>query len=245
MSEKAIEQMDLQELRKEVLRLSDQMERMRRTYEDLLYNLDNDNFSGELRREKEGMKTQIAVNADGIRSEVSRAYSAPVTVSDTSGQANWDTNKMYFVDDGRALPYFYHDGSAWVATEYANIWTVFEQRADKFYFKGNVVINGNLITQGTISGDRVKGGAIVGTKFYDGDETGYLDIGTDHGYADFAFVRSSDDQELFRVYDAGATAVSGVALYLHGYPMIASGTSGVFRLRGTWDFSDAQVILPE
>lgn len=67
MSEKRIEDMDFKELRKKVAELESTLAYMKRTYEDLFYNLDNDNFSSTILKEKENMKTQIDINAEGIK----------------------------------------------------------------------------------------------------------------------------------------------------------------------------------
>lgn len=54
------------ELVEEVTFLKSELARMKRMYEDLFYNLDNENFSDSIKREKENMKTEIEINAEGI-----------------------------------------------------------------------------------------------------------------------------------------------------------------------------------
>lgn len=66
-----INQMDFKQLRNEVQYLRDELAIFKRKYEDIIYNLDDDNFSSTLLREKEGMKTSIEVNAEGIKTKVS------------------------------------------------------------------------------------------------------------------------------------------------------------------------------
>ena len=53
MSNKDINQMDFKELRNEVQMLRDELAIMQRKYEDILYNLDDENFSGVLLKEKD------------------------------------------------------------------------------------------------------------------------------------------------------------------------------------------------
>lgn len=71
MSEQMIERMDFKQLRRQVQQLADELAVMNRRYEDLLYNLDWDNFSSHVVKEKDGMKTQISINAGKIETKVS------------------------------------------------------------------------------------------------------------------------------------------------------------------------------
>jgi hypothetical protein len=71
MSANDIAKMDFKQLRNEVQMLRDELAMMQRKYEDILYNLDDDNFSGTFLREKDGMKTAIKVTAEGLESKVS------------------------------------------------------------------------------------------------------------------------------------------------------------------------------
>lgn len=67
-----IEKMDFKRLRNEVQLLRDELAIMQRKYEDILYNLDDDNFSGKFLKEKENMKTEIEITAEGIKTKVSK-----------------------------------------------------------------------------------------------------------------------------------------------------------------------------
>ncbi|MCK9477997.1 MAG: hypothetical protein M0R40_00660 [Firmicutes bacterium] len=57
---------EVREIKKEVQALRDELSLTKRKYEDLLYNLDDDNFSGRIRKEKDGMKTEIDQTADRV-----------------------------------------------------------------------------------------------------------------------------------------------------------------------------------
>lgn len=59
MSNIPISKMNDKQLRNEVQLLRDELAIFKRKYEDIIYNLDNDNFSSQLIKEKEGMKTSI------------------------------------------------------------------------------------------------------------------------------------------------------------------------------------------
>ena len=67
-----INKMDFKQLREMVQTLSDELAIMKRKYEDIIYNLDTDNFSSRFVKEQGDMKTAIEVTAKGIKSMVSK-----------------------------------------------------------------------------------------------------------------------------------------------------------------------------
>ena len=71
MSDNNINNMDVKKLRNEVQELRDELAIMKRKYEDIIYNLDDENFSSRIVKEKGEMRTAIEVNAEGIKSKVS------------------------------------------------------------------------------------------------------------------------------------------------------------------------------
>ncbi len=72
MSDKNINKMDFKGLRNEVQLLRDDIAKWKRVYEDMLYNLDTDNFSSRLVKEKNGMATAIEITAEGLKTKVSQ-----------------------------------------------------------------------------------------------------------------------------------------------------------------------------
>ena len=68
-----ISTMNDRQLRNEVQLLRDELAIMKRKYEDIIYNLDTDNFSSRFVKEQGKMKTAIEVNAKGITTKVSDA----------------------------------------------------------------------------------------------------------------------------------------------------------------------------
>lgn len=68
-----VNKMDFKQLRNEVQLLRDELAIMKRKYEDIIYNLDDSNFSGQFIKEKNDMKTKIEVTAEGIKTKVSKA----------------------------------------------------------------------------------------------------------------------------------------------------------------------------
>lgn len=71
MSDTPIEKMDFKQLRNEVQLLRDEIAIFMRKYEDMIYNLDNDNFSGRIVKEKDDMKAELKITAEEISSRVS------------------------------------------------------------------------------------------------------------------------------------------------------------------------------
>lgn len=71
MSDNNINNMDVKKLRNEVQELRDELAIMKRKYEDIIYNLDDENFSSRIVKEKGEMRTAIEVNAEGIKTKVS------------------------------------------------------------------------------------------------------------------------------------------------------------------------------
>lgn len=67
MSDTEISKMNFKQLRNEVQELRDELARFKRAYNDTIENLDDSNLSEYLIKEKEGMKTEIEVSADGIK----------------------------------------------------------------------------------------------------------------------------------------------------------------------------------
>lgn len=67
-----ISTMNDKQLRNEVQLLRDELAIMRRKFEDIIYNLDTDNFSSRFVKEQGKMKTAIEVTAEGIKTKVSK-----------------------------------------------------------------------------------------------------------------------------------------------------------------------------
>ena len=85
MSNNDINQMDFKQLRNEVQLLRDELAIMQRKYEDILYNLDNENFSSNIIKEKDDMKAEIKITAEEVSSKVSSDEVQSI-VSQTAGE---------------------------------------------------------------------------------------------------------------------------------------------------------------
>ena len=89
MSDKEISQMDFKELRKEVQSLRDELAIMQRKYEDILYNLDYDNFGSELKKDltsiisSDDVESMISQTADEINTRISSVSGSVSSVKQT------------------------------------------------------------------------------------------------------------------------------------------------------------------
>ena len=181
MSDKNISNMNIKELRNEVQSLRDELAIMQRKYEDILYNLDTDNFSSRFTKEQGDMRTAIEVTAEGIKTKVSKdelkEYStieqtaqhiqnivSKGAMLDTAKEIDsladaTDTSKIYVIretdDDDNVLSeiyYYFNDiTKKWEVLSGDNIYTVFEQTPEGFKLRGNVKIDGSLILTDTLT----------------------------------------------------------------------------------------------
>lgn len=91
-----INDMNVKQLRNEVQLLRDELAIMKRKFEDIIYNLDTDNFSSRFVKEHGDMKTAIEITAEGIKTQVSKedlkAYS---TIEQTAEKIESTVTKEY------------------------------------------------------------------------------------------------------------------------------------------------------
>lgn len=115
------------------------------------------------------------------------------------------------------------------------MYSAFIQTADGFKLSGIVEIDGDLITSGTISGNRIHGGSITG-----------VTVGTAANIYGDGVRLNSDTQRLEFVYNGtvigawGLADVGGSAIYPTGGGKLT--ISGV-TASGVWDFSDCEQVI--
>lgn len=152
-----IQNMDVKRLRNEVQLLRDELAIMQRKYEDILYNLDDDNFSSKLLKEKDNMKTEIKVTAEGIQSVVSKNISAKFEKNVMPTKDNTTNAQKGMLCEYKDELYYYNDISeTW--KPYPNsdrITSQFLQTAYGFDLMGDVYLSGDAIISGTIDANRI------------------------------------------------------------------------------------------
>lgn len=100
MSETNILNMDFKELRDEVQLLRDELAIMQRKYEDILYNLDYENFSGNLIKEKDNMKTRISQTESNITAQAERIDNNSSEIATLELTASGISSSVKEVQDG-------------------------------------------------------------------------------------------------------------------------------------------------
>ena len=215
MSDWNINNMDFKQLRTEVQLLRDELAIMKRKYEDILYNLDDDNFSSRFVKEKGDMRTAIEQNEKEIKLSASELGKEISSLSVTTKGIRSQVNN---VENGEF-----------------NGYTLFEQTGSKFSFTGNVEISGNAIVGGIISGSELSNA--TGThRLAMSTSAGYVgEYGTFRLYNDHY-----GDVPYFSVYD---NTFGYVGLYAAGETFLGVQNSGGITAypQGTWDFTSCDV----
>jgi hypothetical protein len=266
---------------------------MKRAFEDILYNLDTDNFSSRFVKEQGDLRTAIEVTAEGIKTKVSKkdlekeleqytsisqTYEAIESVASKSVDLN-DAIKLYYSLDripdpnkdwgdkdkdeiyavtvttnglrtGNVLSvtyYYYNDTvEKWQTLSGNTIYTIFKQTSEGFEFLGNVLIDGDLITKGTISAERIDTENLSCTRLYaKGNFNGYSvrlngnigDFGIFNAFAsDTAF--ADNENCMFGIVHG----VPNVNFYVYGHNFMGLDVnSKTVWVKGSWNFSNADV----
>ena len=253
MSDANISQMNDKQLRDEVQLLRDELAIFKRKYEDMIYNLDNDNFSSTLIREKDGMKTSIEINAEGIKTKVSNAdfesaktqLAGQITSEVSSVRGELSTVKQTASEISSTVTNLSGTVSSLsittsgISTRVGDIedgefngYTLFEQTRDKFKFTGNVEISGNAVAGGTITGASFQdsGGTSKLTLGYDGESTvGDLNL--------HRIESSGNETIIFSVCDE----FTMVSLRAFGNSFLKSAGTNTYPI-GTWDFTGCTLV---
>lgn len=253
-----ISEKEWKSLNNKVIALTDRIERMKRMYEDLLYNLDDDNFSGRFLKEKDGMKTKITANekgitaavskindtedstnrnyeelssrisqtAESISTEVKRVLNLSGAVAVDSVSDMTDTGKIYALKsfDGLGQP-VYNDYYAYnfISGEFERlsddtVYSFFEQTADGFKIRGDVLINGNLVRTTDTNGNILE--------FNNGFFNMLVPDNTDMPKMQIGFgVNDENVANPFIIFGSGD---GNTDLNIHGYPL-KSGTGLIYK----------------
>lgn len=101
--------------------------------------------------------SSVGVRADGVYSRVQKNISAHFESKVMPTKANTDDEQKSMLCKYNNTYYYYDEYSdTWKVYPYNGIYTAFEQTAAGFALTGDVTINGDLITEGTISGIMVR-----------------------------------------------------------------------------------------
>lgn len=89
-----INNMDVKQLRNEVQLLRDELAIMRRKYEDILYNLDDENFSSRLVKQKGDMMTSITQTEESIKLQAEKVTENSQNIASLEVTANQITTEV-------------------------------------------------------------------------------------------------------------------------------------------------------
>ena len=250
MSNTNIANMNDKQLRNEVQLLRDELAIFKRKYEDLLYNLDDDNFSSRFVKEKGDMKTAIEITAEGLSSKVSKEE-----VQSEIKQAA-DEIKLSVTDLGQEVTSLTASTNG-IESKVTNIeggkfkgYTLFKQTGSKFSFTGNVEISGNAIVGGTIRGSTLQ--TLMSSE--ESNYGTYAELNAENGSLDLYYQpdfgdenRPNDEKEhRFSIYQsAGATYIENISsdLIIGNYVNTSTGAMNRTFPIGFWDFSDCTDVV--
>nr|DAV41541.1 MAG TPA: putative nucleic-acid-binding protein [Caudoviricetes sp.] len=347
MSDLEVSKMNFKQLRNEVFELRDELAKFKRLFADSIENLDNDNFSSHILKEKEHMKTEISVSADGIKTlvvktdnlesgmtemsstieqtaekietkvskdeldgeikkssvitqlsdsiktkvekeDLTKELSKYSTIEQTEDsitsavtevnndlkeafessieqtknsismivKANYgsplevtvfnkntaDTGVVYY--ESSTNLYWHYDGEKWQSGANGNFGSVFKQTANGFELDGKVKISGDLITDGTISADRIDTDNLFCTKLYSPEGEYYAKVWSRTGdfglYSPFAARNATpiDSTCIWGVYNN----VDAVNFYINGVNYLGYNLNvNKVYPKGEWDFSSCTV----
>lgn len=172
-------------------------------------------------KEVDGLSSEISLveaRADGVYSRVQKNISAHFESNVMPTKANTDDEQKSMLCKYNNTYYYYDEySSTWKVYPYGGIYTAFEQTAAGFALTGDVTINGNLITEGAISG------ITVGTKF--------------NKFNDGVILNSSTNALEF-YYNGSKIAYLTPAL---GYTSICSASGAILQFEGKADFGHCDV----
>lgn len=184
-----------------------------------------DNLSSEI--------SSVEARADGIYSRVQKNISAHFESSVEPTKSNTDEEQKSMLCKYNNTYYYYDEySSTWKVYPYNGIYTAFEQTAAGFALTGDVTINGNMITEGSITGITVNTQpSSFGQRVRLNSETSALEVL--FGSTVIGALQAYELGRLGLLPKGGGTLVIGNS---------NNGNSGgSIEAVGDWDFKDANV----
>ena len=153
-----------------------------------------------------------------------------------------DTGVVYY--ESSTNLYWHYDGEKWQSGANGNFGSVFKQTANGFELDGKVKISGDLITDGTISADRIDTDNLSCTKLYSPEGEYYAKVWSRTGdfglYSPFAARNATpiDSTCIWGVYNN----VDAVNFYINGVNYLGYNLNvNKVYPKGEWDFSSCTV----
>ena len=177
MSDMPINKMDFKQLRNEVQELRDELALFKRKYQDAIYNLDSSNFGRSFTLEQNGLKAQIKIAADAVKTMVSdtdlqselEKYS---TLVQTAEAIQAVVSKSANLSDAEVIT------SLDQATDVGRIYVIQSKEADgtvigeKYYYFNDITNSWELLSGEsihTVFSQTAEGFSLKGNVLIDGD----------------------------------------------------------------------------
>lgn len=175
----------------------------------------------------------VESRADGIYSRVQKNISAHFESSTRPTSSNTDDEQKSMLCKYNGDYYYYDEYSnSWKLYPYEGIYTAFEQTASGFALTGDVTINGNMITEGSITGITINTQpSSFGQRVRLNSETSALEVL--FGSTVIGALQAYDLGRLGLLPKGGGTLVIGNSNN--------DNSGGSIEAVGDWDFTDADV----
>lgn len=208
----------------------------------IMQNEENIQLKASMEDVDEKAETIINQTAQGISTLALRQVNLKDAIEVDSESEMEDDDEIYKIcqrkDDKIVAEtyYYYNDlGDEWVPFQAENLYTVFQQTAEGFLFKGNVIIDGDAVVTKNLKAQKIVS--------QDGNEIGMLTISyynQDVAFPDLTYYGKINGsyRELFGIrYDGTGAASIRLKENTIGY---VGSELGYFWPQGTWNFRSQQ-----
>jgi hypothetical protein len=186
--------------------------------------------------------TTIEQTADSIKTIAAKQVNLKDAIEVEEITNQLDENYIYktceYADEEKTIvtaeTYYYYNelGNEWIPFQAENLYTVFQQTAEGFLFKGNVIIDGDAVVTKNLKAQKIVS--------QDGNEIGMLTISYNNQGVNFPDLTyygkiNGSYRELFGIrYDG--TGAASIRLKENEIGYVGS-ELGYFWPQGTWNFS--------
>lgn len=184
------------------------------------------------------------ITAESITQTVSRAFFEVVKINDGFSSEGKDTEKIYFSKEDNASYYYNSISKEWKETSGKSIYSAFIQTDDGFEFNGDVVkISGDLITEGTISAERIDTSDLSARRIYaENDDNSFsISINPSSGSVGLYSSLASDDLDVAGdkcLFGIAVDTTSAIDMYARGNAFLGYNTNQQKAYpKGVWDFT--------
>ena len=220
------------------------------------FTVDVDGIKSEVKKYADEQISTAAetITAESITQTVSRAFFEVEKIDEEFDDEGKETDKIYYCS-ANGMHYYYNSIlGVWRETSSKSIYSAFVQTDDGFEFNGDVVkISGELITEGTISAERIETDGLSCTKLYSSGIAQSYYAKMQSGVGDFGIYKNdaSDDATpesegcVWGLYNADPEGKK-VKFFIYGKQYLGyDDINDKMWPAGSWDFSAAKVTFKD